>query len=276
MVDQAPTILAIETTGRSASVALLANGRWARSSADALEPATGEKSPSQTGRRRSSSATLLPKIAALCENEGVQPAQIDAVAIAAGPGSFTGLRIGVVTGKTLAWVNRARLIALDTLECLAWQALRSRDIPPGHTITAVMNAQRGQIFIESFRVTSPTDHVKRESESQPLHSQPLHSQPLICRASNSQPLESLGPVQIIDPHAIESLLSANHVLTGPGLRLAADSLQRLDPKQIAPEECWPVDVIALGELARLRWALGQFDDPWTLRPNYVRPSYAEE
>lgn len=256
MVDQAPTILAIETTGRSASVALLAKGRWARSSADALGPATGEKSPSQTGRRRSSSATLLPKIAGLCENEGVQPAQIDAVAIAAGPGSFTGLRIGVVTGKTLAWVNRARLIALDTLECLAWQALRSRDIPPGHTITAVMNAQRGQIFIESFRVTSSTDRVNR--------------------ASNSQPLESLGPVQIIDPHAIDSLLSANHVLTGPGLRLAADSLQRLDPKQIAPEECWPVDVIALGELARLRWALGQFDDPWTLRPNYVRPSYAEE
>ena len=251
MVDASPTILAIETTGRNASVALLTGSQWTTARAESSDQANSRENLGPASRRRSSSATLLPMIATLCEKASVQPKQIDAVAVATGPGSFTGLRIGVVTAKTLAWVNQTRLIALDTLECLAWQAVQSMAIRPGDTIAAVMNAQRGQVFVESFRVDNgPNSHTRS--------------------------LESLGPIQIVDPENTVTAVSTSHLITGPGLKLLVDSLGPFEPDRIAPVDVWPVDVAAVGRLARLKFDQGRFDDPWTLRPNYVRPSYAEE
>jgi tRNA threonylcarbamoyladenosine biosynthesis protein TsaB len=71
---------------------------------------------------------------------------IDAIAVSVGPGSFTGLRVGLSFAKGIAFSNRSRLVGIPTLEALAWLA------PSGHaTIAAALDARRGEVYLAIFR-----------------------------------------------------------------------------------------------------------------------------
>ena len=69
---------------------------------------------------------LVPKIHDLCATHGVAPRNIQEVYVSAGPGSFTGLRIGISVARMIALVNGARLVAIPTLEVIAQNALDDR------------------------------------------------------------------------------------------------------------------------------------------------------
>ena len=127
------TILAFETSAKAASVALCREGVL-----------LGE-SYQNTGLTHSQ--TLLSMAESLMASCGVTPAEIDAVGVAAGPGSFTGVRIGVAAAKGFAWGREIPCVGVSTLAAMAvglgaWQGY----------VCPVMDARRSQVYNALFRV----------------------------------------------------------------------------------------------------------------------------
>ncbi|MBS3886916.1 MAG: tRNA (adenosine(37)-N6)-threonylcarbamoyltransferase complex dimerization subunit type 1 TsaB [Dethiobacter sp.] len=120
-------ILGIDTATLVCSVALVS------------EEATLAEYTLQT--RKTHSERLLPLIAAMLSDVGLTPKELDGVAVAAGPGSFTGLRIGIVTAKTLGQALNVPLVGVSTLAALAAQHL----FFPG-IICSILDARREQVY----------------------------------------------------------------------------------------------------------------------------------
>ena len=91
------------------------------------------------------SVTLLPMAASLLEQCGASLEQVEVIAVAAGPGSFTGVRIGVAAAKGLAWPDNKPCAACSTLESMAWGVAHM-----GMDICAVMDARRNQVYNARF------------------------------------------------------------------------------------------------------------------------------
>lgn len=96
--------------------------------------------------RRTHSINLLPMIKAVIEEAGISAKQIAAVAVSAGPGSFTGLRIGLTTAKTLAWVWQVPVVGVSTLEALALPLA-----PQGQLICPILNARKNEVYACVFK-----------------------------------------------------------------------------------------------------------------------------
>lgn len=92
------------------------------------------------------SETLLPMVEAVLKSAGVAPSEIDLFACSAGPGSFTGVRIGTATIKGLAFGQNKNCLGVSTLEALAENL-----VPFDGIICPVMNARRGQVYNALFR-----------------------------------------------------------------------------------------------------------------------------
>lgn len=127
------TILAFETSAKAASAALCREGVL-----------LGE-TYQNTGLTHSQ--TLLSMAESLMASCGVTPADIDAVGVAAGPGSFTGVRIGVAAAKGFAWGRELPCVGVSTLAAMAvgfgaWQGY----------VCPVMDARRSQVYNALFRV----------------------------------------------------------------------------------------------------------------------------
>ena len=92
------------------------------------------------------SVTLLPMAEALLKNTGLTTADVDVFAVSHGPGSFTGVRIGVSTVKGLAWAAQKPCVGVSTLEAMAFNGLAA----PESLICCAMDARRGQIYNALF------------------------------------------------------------------------------------------------------------------------------
>jgi tRNA threonylcarbamoyladenosine biosynthesis protein TsaB len=101
-------------------------------------------------------ADLLVAIDEVCRAAGVAPAALDAIAIGAGPGSFTGLRIGMATAKGIAFAAGRPLWAVSSLAALADDALieladQQRLVHADGVVCAALDARRGEVFAGCFR-----------------------------------------------------------------------------------------------------------------------------
>ena len=96
------------------------------------------------------SVTLLPMAEQALETCGLALRDVDAVAVARGPGSFTGIRIGVSAAKGLCWGAEKPAIGVSTLEAMAWNA---EEAPDDCVICCAMDARRNQIYNALFRFT---------------------------------------------------------------------------------------------------------------------------
>ena len=96
------------------------------------------------GDQRTAQA-LAPAIAAIAAAADWSPRSVDLVAVAVGPGSFTGLRIGVTTAKTFAYAVGAEVIGVNTLVALAAQAP-----PSAAPLWTILDAQRQELFAAKF------------------------------------------------------------------------------------------------------------------------------
>ena len=95
------------------------------------------------------SRTLMSLCGDLLKNGGYTLDEVDVVAVAAGPGSFTGLRIGVAAAKGLAWAGDKLCAGVSTLEAMAWPLAHLE----GADLCAVMDARRQQVYNARFRGT---------------------------------------------------------------------------------------------------------------------------
>ena len=128
-------ILAIETSGRHGSVATLCGG--VDGSRLIHQIALG-------GEQRTAQA-LAPAIQSLLRESDWSPSSVELVAVAVGPGSFTGLRIGVTTAKAFAYAVGAEVIGINTLVALAHQSPALNG-----PLWAVLDAQRQELFAAKF------------------------------------------------------------------------------------------------------------------------------
>ena len=92
------------------------------------------------------SRTLLPMVHDLLKNSGESLENVDVIAVAAGPGSFTGLRIAVATAKGLAWAGDKPCAPCSTLESMAWPLAHME----GKLIVCAMDARRKQVYNALF------------------------------------------------------------------------------------------------------------------------------
>ncbi len=216
-------LLAVETSGAGCSVAL-----------QLPDDSVVVQSLQTSGRRHAQ--TLVADAHQLMQRCQVKADQLDVIAVSIGPGSFTGLRVGLVFAKTLAWVTQARLVAVDTLQVIAEQTPEEYPV-----VTSLVEAQRGEVFAADYRWDPGT---KGREQIHPIRIvSPDFLDPTI-------PLS--GPV--LAKH--EERLSRTHLLVSEGVRHPLASTVALLGRRLAEA--------------------GQFCDPASLEPVYVRRSYAEE
>ena len=222
-------ILAFETSAKAGSVALLDETRL-----------LGE-SYQNTGLTHSQ--TLLTMAQDLLKSCGYGPEAVTAVAVAAGPGSFTGVRIGVAAAKGFAWGNGLPCCGVSTLEAMVLQM----GIWQGY-ICPVMDARRSQVYNALFRVECGKCTRIRED-----------------RAIS---LEDLG--------AELRNLQEPVFLVGDGSLLCYNTLSESVPRLVMPPEHrmhQRASGVALA--ARAMLDRGEPTDAAALTPNYLRLSQAE-
>ncbi|MCC7087301.1 MAG: tRNA (adenosine(37)-N6)-threonylcarbamoyltransferase complex dimerization subunit type 1 TsaB [Pirellulales bacterium] len=218
-------ILAIETTDQSGSISLLDGDRVLQSRDLPTEPR--------------SAATLAPAIADLLSAAGWAAADVKIIGVATGPGSFTGLRVGVTTAKMLAYAFAADVVGVNTLEVIACQT------PPGiDRVWTAIDAQRKQLFVSQF-----------------------------ARDSCGQ-WQTVVPTQIASETQWLAELTSGNAISGPALT----SLKPRLPMGVeaVDESLWHPQAATVGMLAWQRFNSGQRDDIWSLAPQYFRLSAAEE
>ena len=93
------------------------------------------------------SRTLLPMAEDMLKNAELTLRDVDLIAVAHGPGSFTGIRIGVSTVKGLAWAGDTPCVGVSTLEAMAWHGLAA-----GSYVCPVMDARRSQVYNALFEI----------------------------------------------------------------------------------------------------------------------------
>ena len=123
--------LAFESSAKAASVALVEDDRLI---------AQYMQSSALTHSR-----TLLPMCEDMLNNMDYAIDDVDLIAVAQGPGSFTGIRIGIATVKGLAWASGKPCVGVSTLEAMAYNGLAA-----GGTICCCMDARRNQIYNAVF------------------------------------------------------------------------------------------------------------------------------
>ena len=128
-------ILGIETSAKACSAALCRDGELLAQSYE------------RTGLTHS--RTLLPMIENMLSNTETPKDAIDMVAVAQGPGSFTGIRIGISTAKGLCWGLDIPAVGVSTLEAMAQSA---RFVPEGTIVCPAMDARRSQLYNALFTV----------------------------------------------------------------------------------------------------------------------------
>jgi tRNA threonylcarbamoyladenosine biosynthesis protein TsaB len=178
-------------------------------------------------------------MAEILARAGWDPATVQLVAVARGPGSFTGLRIAVTAGKIFAYAVGARLVAINTLHVLMAQL--PEDVEQA---CAVMDAQRRQLFAARGR---------RLPEGS---------------------WELVEDCLIVGRDELPRLLTPEAVLIGPVLERLGPEYLPGQPR--ADAEGWQPRAATVGRLAWEAHRAGRSDDPFALVPQYYRPSYAEE
>ena len=189
------------------------------------------------------SATLMPMAADLLKNTGLTLDEMDVVAVAAGPGSFTGVRIGVAAAKGLAWPGDKPCAPCSTLESMAWQCAHM-----GGEICAAMDARRSQVYCARFW-----------AENEEL--------------TRLTPDRAMG----LDELAEEARASGRpQVLVGDGAHLVQAALEEaglpwvLTPPHLRHQTAWGVARCAL-RMARA----GELVSAAAMAPSYHRLSQAE-
>jgi tRNA threonylcarbamoyladenosine biosynthesis protein TsaB len=189
--------------------------------------------------KQRSAQSLAPGVRELLGQVGWRTADLDLVAVSIGPGSFTGVRVGVTTAKVLAYAAGAEVLGVETPATIAAAV-------PGEVqdLSVVLDAQRGQLVTQRFH-RGPDRRLVAEK-----------------------------PWQLMDIDAWLSGLGPGVAVAGPILRRLADRLP--DHVRLLDRTFWSPRAATVGRLAIDDHALGRRDDLWKLLPIYFRRSAAEE
>ena len=218
-------LLAIETSGPQGSLALDRHGACVAVRTLALG--------------RNHAQTLVPELQSLLKENAAAWSDVGVVAVSAGPGSFTGLRVGIVCAKVLAYTLGCKLVAVETLEAIA-----ANSPADCRRVEVVQDAQRQELF-----------HAVYERE-------------------DSGHWRRAGEVRIVAAAEWGQSLAPGSVVSGPGLERLAAPLP--GECMMLERVCWTPTAEGVAGIGRRTAEAERFADPWTLEPRYLRRSAAEE
>ena len=224
--------LSIETSDYVGGVALIRDGQ---------PVAEVNLASEETHSRR-----LMVIIKWLMQRLGSDWSDLGLLAVSLGPGSFTGLRIGLSTAKGLAFALGLPLIGVPTLDVLASHVIACK----GELVCPILDARKSQVYTALYQIR------------------------------NFGKLEKISPYQAIFPEELAAFVPYGQrvLLLGGGLLLYQDIfVHGLGNRAvIVPSHIGHVRAASVGVLAELRWQKDRrTDDFKTLKPIYVRPSEAE-
>jgi tRNA threonylcarbamoyladenosine biosynthesis protein TsaB len=214
-------LLAVDTSTMTTSVAVVETGGRVRAAGKSVATPASDN--------------LMPLIERALADAGIGLPAIDAYAVGAGPGSFTGLRIGMATVKGLAFATGKPVWAVSSLEALAMSAPIAEEV----LVCAVINAMRGEVFAGWYR------------------------------RSGVDQIQALGPERVMTPAELVAwsaeLPAGSRVLVGDGAVLYRTELAAVGT---VPDEIMTPSAEAVGRLALSR----ELPDILVAgAPTYVRP-----
>jgi tRNA threonylcarbamoyladenosine biosynthesis protein TsaB len=206
-----------------------------------VESRSGEIFSASIETTRRHGRDLIPRLKATLEAACLKLPDVKVFAVGVGPGSYTGLRVGIMAAKTLAYATGASLVGFDSLAAIA------RNAPAdARRISVIADAQRGNLYVADYL---------REATGPPRCTRATQIEPLVAWLARLEP-ETL----VIGP-----------ALDAPRIRAALPHALNIAP----PALNFP-DGHRLIEQARELWDDGRRDDLWQLEPRYLRQSSAEE
>jgi tRNA threonylcarbamoyladenosine biosynthesis protein TsaB len=215
-------ILALETSGLGGSVAVADGPRILREI---------DLSPEQRSAR-----ALAPAMQQALLHAGWKPSEVEVIAVTTGPGSFTGLRVGVVTAKAFAYAAGCRIVGVNTLAVLAQQVAT-----PGEAVFTILDAQRGEFFAARWAMNAAGE------------------------------LLAVEPASILSTEELLQRIAAGGKIAGPVIERFAGQL----PNEAMAITAYP-QASAVAALALRTADRGETTDAFALMPHYLRRTAAEE
>jgi len=218
-------ILAVETGTSLQSIALLREDR-------VLAHFSQEAKGSHT-------KILVPAIHEVLSSQSLKPSDLNGLAVSIGPGSFSGLRVGLATVTGFRMALEIPLVTVPTLEAMAWN-LRGAKLP----ICPILKARTGIVYWACFRW-------------------------------EGEKLVQLVPEQIGSLDALVQSLSETTVVFGEGWMLNRDALLKMTGRmKEAHREAMNASAVNVGLASLARFKTGKFAG-YGVGPHYIQPSYAE-
>ncbi len=191
---------------------------------------------------RKHASEFLPTTAEICKAHGVTPSDIQHVFVSAGPGSFTGLRIGITAARMIALATSAKIVAVPTLLVVAHNALEMSS-PPTRLIV-ILDAQRSRVYAEAFEY--------REDK-----------------------YVSLGAPAEVEPAEFFSQQAKQCAVTGQGIDQHQDAVNQ-SSLEVLPQDLWRPRSEIVYQLGLALAKCGVFTEGRDLIPTYIRKPDAEE
>jgi len=232
-------VLAVDTSTRAGSVAVLENCRLlgVRESCTTQPHASG----------------LFVDLQDLLDRLRISIETFDLFAVASGPGSFTGLRIGLTAAKAWAEAFNRPVVAVSSLDAIVFQSLKFPSLPPGVAVASVLDARRGQVFGRLYDYDGGATHFP----FQPLGQEVL--------------LPAPDFVDLVADHVGER----ETVFVSPSLEPIQSALKESALKRYRVEPVSGVLAPLIGELGCARALQHNVTDALHLDANYIRRTDAE-
>lgn len=202
-----------------------------------------------TNYKKTHSQTLLPMLDELRNMIELDLDTVDAIAIASGPGSFTGLRIGSATAKGLGLALNKPLVEVPTLEGLAWNLWGS-----GQLVCPLMDARRNQVYTAAYEFVAQGEGYKLQTV--------LPQQPMDI-------VEMMNELNGLDREV---------VFLGDGVPVYLNLIREhiKVPYSLAPAGCNRQRAACVAALGAVYFAAGQTVSAEAHKPEYLRKSQAEQ
>ncbi len=194
---------------------------------------------------RKHAVEFLPAIAALCDTHDIEPTSVRRVFVSSGPGSFTGLRIGITTARMIGLATGARIVAVPTLEIIAQNALDASDSPD--RVVVMLDAKRRRVYTAAF---------SRRGGSY---------------VATTDPVEA-DPAEFLAGQTTEG---GSHAVLGEGVLYHRAAIEE-SGWPVLPEALYAPRAETVYQLGAVRAGEGKFEDRSALIPTYVRLPEAQE
>lgn len=270
-MNESSKVLALETTDVTGSVALCENGEVL---------AVRRLSPDQRSAR-----SLAPAIRDILLEYSWRPTDVDVVAVTIGPGSFTGLRVGVATAKMFAWSIGAKIVGVDVLDAIVEELDFSvlPSVSTGQLVSVGFDAQRGDVALRNYwLVRDDEPQIFALAQNFRVFSIKKWLSDSFTTTLND-PSNVCSKYGSVYPLASEDVLEeARHFncgdvfFTGPVLERVKNRTAIYPEKFFASEDAWIPTAAGVARVAWKRIQRESFDDPLSILPVYSRLAAAEE